>query len=332
MTQIDLINDIASLGLFRQTYLGKKSAVALSLKALRDLPYDKKATVASAINQIKEQLEIAINHRKEQLLEQDTALRLAQEEIDISLPGRGRSVGGIHPLNRSLQRIQACFASLGFDVAEGPELETSYNNFTALNMPENHPARSMHDTFYIEGDHGVQLRTHTSPIQARYMRRHSETYRDLDCMPEIRIIAPGRTYRVDSDATHSPMFHQLEGLWIGSDISFANLKWVIQEFLQLFFESDKLKTRFRPSFFPFTEPSAEIDVAFFSGASEGKWLEVGGCGIVHPNVLTMGGIDPEKNTGFAFGMGIDRLTMLRYGLDDLRTVYENDLRFLKQFN
>lgn len=332
ISQVTAIGDISGLEILKQTHLGKKSAIALSLKALKGIPNEEKAAFASAVNQAKEKIEHAIEKRRAQLLAYATAIRLTQESIDVSLPGRGISTGGLHPLNRSLERIQGCFASLGFEVADGPELETSLNNFTALNMPDNHPARSMHDTFYIEGDKNVQLRTHTSPIQVRYMREHIQKHAHLDSMPEIRIIAPGRTYRVDSDATHSPMFHQLEGLWIGSEISFSNLKWVIQEFLKSFFESDDLKTRFRPSFFPFTEPSAEIDVAFFSGSLEGKWLEVGGCGMVHPNVLSMGGVDSEKNAGFAFGMGIDRLTMLRYGINDLRTVYENDLRFLKQFN
>ena len=224
------------------------------------------------------------------------------------------------------------FVVIGFDVADGPEIETDWHNFTALNTPENHPARSMHDTFYLENADGVLLRTHTSPVQIRYMQDHVAKYKGLTRMPEIRIIAPGRVYRVDSDATHSPMFHQVEGLWVGEDVSFADLKGVVADFLRRFFESDDLKVRFRPSFFPFTEPSAEIDVAFMGGPHEGRWLEIAGCGMVHPNVLRFGGIDPEQYTGFAFGFGPDRLTMLRYGINDLRLFYEGDLRFLSQFN
>jgi phenylalanyl-tRNA synthetase alpha chain len=236
----------------------------------------------------------------------------------------------------SLDRIEQLFRSIGFEVADGPEIETDWHNFTALNTPENHPARSMHDTFYLLGEDGkvhddVLLRTHTSPVQIRAMLAHTERYRNAETMPELRVICPGRVYRVDSDATHSPMFHQVEGLWVGEKVSFADLKGVVADFLRRFFESDDMKVRFRPSFFPFTEPSAEIDVAFMSGALEGRWLEIAGCGMVHPNVLRFGGFDPEKYTGFAFGMGPDRLTMLRYGINDLRLFFEGDLRFLAQF-
>jgi phenylalanyl-tRNA synthetase alpha chain len=241
--------------------------------------------------------------------------QLAAEALDVTLPGRGRGTGTLHPITRTLDRIEVLFRSLGFEVADGPEIEDDFHNFTALNTPENHPARSMHDTFYVDG--GQVLRTHTSPIQVRYMETHA---------PPIKIIAPGRVYRVDSDATHSPMFHQVEGLWIAEDVSFADLKGVFTEFLQGFFERDDLKVRFRPSFFPFTEPSAEIDMSFGDG-----WLEIAGSGQVHPNVLTAVGIDPERYQGFAFGMGPDRLAMLRYGVNDLRLFYENDLRFLNQF-
>ncbi len=230
-------------------------------------------------------------------------------------PGRGIGVGTLHPITRTLERIETLFRSLGFAVADGPEIEDDFHNFTALNMPEDHPARSMHDTFYVEG--GIVLRTHTSPIQVRYMETHA---------PPIKIIAPGRVYRVDSDATHSPMFHQVEGLWIDEDVTFADLKGVFTEFLRNFFERDDLKVRFRPSFFPFTEPSAEIDMSFGDG-----WLEISGAGQVHPNVLRAVGIDPERYQGFAFGMGPDRLAMLRYGVNDLRLFFENDLRFLRQF-
>jgi phenylalanyl-tRNA synthetase alpha chain len=221
---------------------------------------------------------------------------------------------------RTWQRIEAIFGSIGFEVADGPEIETDWYNFTALNQPENHPARSMHDTFYVEG--GLLLRTHTSPIQVRYARTHK---------PPIKVIAPGRAYRVDSDATHSPMFHQVEGLWIDEDVSFADLKSVYIDFLRRFFETDDLQVRFRPSFFPFTEPSAEIDMMFGSGPNQGKWLEISGAGQVHPNVVRNYGLDPERHIGFAFGSGLERLTMLRYGVDDLRLFFENDLRFLRQF-
>ena len=234
----------------------------------------------------------------------------------MTLPGRGEGVGGLHPVTRTLERVEALFRSLGFEVADGPEIETDYYNFTALNQPENHPARSMHDTFYLaDGKH--LLRTHTSPIQIRYMEKHR---------PPIKIIAPGRVYRVDSDATHSPMFHQVEGLWVDEHITFADLKGVLADFLKWFFEREDLKVRFRPSFFPFTEPSAEVDMSFGE-----RWLEMGGCGMVHPKVLTNVGIDAERFQGFAFGMGLDRLTMLRYGVNDLRLFFANDLRFLKQF-
>jgi phenylalanyl-tRNA synthetase alpha chain len=245
------------------------------------------------------------------------------------LPGRYREPGALHPVSRTMERIEQIFASMGFDVADGPELESDWHSFTSLNNPPNHPARSMQDTFYvdIDGDDGIpyNLRPHTSPMQVRYAHAHIKKHAGK-AMPEIRVIAPGRTYRVDSDATHSPMFHQVEGLWIDENVSFADLKGVFTEFLRLFFERDDLKVRFRPSFFPFTEPSAEIDMSHGSG-----WLEISGAGQVHPNVLRAVGIDPERYQGFAFGMGPDRLAMLRYGVEDLRLFYENDLRFLRQF-
>jgi phenylalanyl-tRNA synthetase alpha chain len=243
--------------------------------------------------------------------------RLREEAIDVTQPGRGSGRGGLHPITRVRARVEALFRSLGFDVAEGPEIESDFFNFTALNMPANHPARSMHDTFYIEGGKHL-LRTHTSPIQIHYM---------LGNRPPIRVLASGRVYRSDSDATHSPMFHQVEGLWVDEQVSFADLKGVAAEFLQKFFERADLEVRFRPSFFPFTEPSAEIDMSFGGG-----WLELGGCGMVHPNVLRHAGLDPQRYQGFAFGMGIDRLAMLRYGVDDLRLFFQNDLRFLRQFS
>jgi phenylalanyl-tRNA synthetase alpha chain len=261
--------------------------------------------------------------------------QLRSEALDVTLPGRRIGDGGLHPVSLTMQRIEAIFASMGFDVADGPEIETDWMSFTALNNPENHPARSMQDTFYVdmkdEQGRWLNLRPHTSPMQVRYARAHAARHAGADPMPDIRVIAPGRTYRVDSDATHSPMFHQCEGLWIGENVSFKDLKAVFTDFCRLFFETDDLQLRFRPSFFPFTEPSAEIDIAFNSGPLKGRWLEVSGSGQVHPNVVRNFGLDPERYIGFAFGMGPDRLAMLRYGIDDLRLFFENDLRFLSQF-
>jgi phenylalanyl-tRNA synthetase alpha chain len=306
------------------------------LKSLGKLPADERKSVGAAINAAKTQIESALAGRRDALKNAQLEAQLAAEALDVTLPGRGMSQGGLHPVTRTLERIEALFRSIGFSVADGPEIETDWHNFTALNTPENHPARSMHDTFYLLNDQGavrddVLLRTHTSPVQVRAMLAHVERFRDMETMPELRVICPGRVYRVDSDATHSPMFHQVEGLWIGENVSFADLKGVVADFLRRFFESDDLNVRFRPSFFPFTEPSAEIDVAFMSGSLEGRWLEIAGCGMVHPNVLRFGGFDPEKYTGFAFGMGPDRLTMLRYGINDLRLFFDGDLRFLSQF-
>jgi phenylalanyl-tRNA synthetase alpha chain len=297
-------------------YLGKAGALTEQLKMLGKLPATERAASGVRINAAKSALEDALAKRRTELAEAKLAAQLAADALDVSLPGRGRAIGGLHPLTLTLERIETLFRSLGFDVADGPEIEDDFHNFTALNTPENHPARSMHDTFYVDG--GMVLRTHTSPIQIRFMETHA---------PPIRIIAPGRVYRVDSDATHSPMFHQIEGLWIGDDVSFADLKGVFTEFLRNFFERDDVTLRFRPSFFPFTEPSAEIDMRF----GDGGWLEIAGSGQVHPNVLRAVNIDPERWQGFAFGIGPDRLAMLRYGVDDLRLFYENDLRFLRQF-
>src|SRR5581483_4789689 len=255
---------------------------------------------------------------------------LAGEALDVTLPGRGRGRGGIHPVIRTWRRIEEIFRSIGFEVADGPEIETDWYNFTALNNPENHPARSMQDTFYVDlkDENGLPLvlRTHTSPMQVRYARMHAERFRQKAEWAAIKVIAPGRCYRVDSDATHSPMFHQVEGLWIDEDISFADLKGVYTEFLRRFFEIDDLEVRFRPSFFPFTEPSAEIDMKF-----KGRWLELSGAGQVHPGVIRNFGLDPERHIGFAFGSGLERLTMLRYGIEDLRLFFDGDLRFLGQF-
>jgi len=325
------INEGAELEQAKARYLGKSGTLSELLKGLGKLPAEERRTAGAAINQVKDGIESALQARREAIKRAALETQLAAEALDVTLPGRGRGRGGLHPAIRTLSRIEELFRSIGFSVADGPEIESDWHNFTALNTPENHPARSMHDTFYLQDAPGVLLRTHTSPVQIRYMQAHVAQYGHLAQMPEIRVIAPGRVYRVDSDATHSPMFHQVEGLMVGEDVSFADLKGVVADFLRRFFESDDLKTRFRPSFFPFTEPSAEVDVAFMSGPMEGRWLEIGGCGMVHPNVLANGGIDPERYTGFAFGMGPDRLTMLRYGIDDLRLFYDGDLRFLSQF-
>jgi phenylalanyl-tRNA synthetase alpha chain len=290
------------------------------MKELGRLAPEQRRDTGARINSAKDRIEAALVARREALEAAKLDARLAEEALDVTLPGRGRGTGSIHPVIRTWQRIEAIFGSIGFDVADGPEIETDWYNFTALNQPENHPARSMHDTFYVEG--GLLLRTHTSPIQVRYARTHR---------PPIKVIAPGRVYRVDSDATHSPMFHQVEGLWMDEDVSFADLKSVYIDFLRRFFETDDLQVRFRPSFFPFTEPSAEIDMMFSSGPNRGKWLEISGAGQVHPNVVRNFGLDPERCIGFAFGSGLERLAMLRYGVDDLRLFFENDLRFLQQF-
>ena len=320
-------------------FVGKSGRVTELLKGLATLSPDEKKTRGAEINQTKQRIEAALTARRQALAEADLARQLAAEALDVTLPGRQRGIGGLHPVSRTIERIEAIFGSMGFDVAEGPEIETDWMSFTALNNPENHPARSMQDTFYVDmkddGGRWYNLRPHTSPMQVRYARAHAAKYAATvaagEAMPEIRVIAPGRTYRVDSDATHSPMFHQCEGLWIGENVSFKDLKVVFTRFCKAFFESDDLTLRFRPSFFPFTEPSAEIDIAFASGPLKGKWLEVAGSGQVHPNVVRNYGLDPERYIGFAFGMGPDRLAMLRYGVNDLRLFFENDLRFLQQF-
>jgi len=286
------------------------------LKGLGKLSNEERPAQGARINQVKQAIEAALQQRRDALSQARLAARLAAESLDVTLPGRGIGAGGLHPVTRTLQRIEQLFHSLGFAVSSGPEIEHDFYNFTALNIPANHPARAMHDTFYLDPEH--VLRTHTSPVQIRYMEAHQ---------PPLKIISPGRVYRVDSDATHSPMFHQVEGLWVDEQVSFANLKGVVQDFLQRFFEEDGLQVRFRPSFFPFTEPSAEMDMSW-----KGGWLEIGGCGMVHPNVLKHVNIDSEKYLGFAFGLGVERLAMLRYGVNDLRQFYESDLRFLKQFN
>ena len=311
------ITDAAQLEHAKARYLGKAGALTELQKSLGKLAPAERPAMGARFNTAKEQIETALSAQRQKIQAAKLDAQLALEALDVTLAGRGIHAGGLHPVTRTLERIEKLFHSIGFEVADGPEIETDYYNFTALNQPENHPARSMHDTFYLDdGKH--LLRTHTSPIQIRYMETHK---------PPIKIIAPGRVYRVDSDATHSPMFHQIEGLWIDEHVSFADLKGVVVDFLRKFFERDDLKGRFRPSFFPFTEPSAEIDMSFGDG-----WLELGGCGMVHPNVLSNVNIEAEKYQGFAFGLGPDRLAMLRYGVNDLRLFYENDLRFLKQFN
>jgi len=314
-SEFEACADPAALENAKARYLGKTGAITERMKTLGKLTPAERPVAGARINEAKAAIENLLTARRAALSDAKLAAQLAADALDVSLPGRGPGVGGLHPLTQTLERVEALFRSIGFEVADGPEIEDDFHNFTALNTPENHPARSMQDTFYVDG--GLVLRTHTSPIQVRWMETHP---------PPIKIIAPGRVYRVDSDATHSPMFHQVEGLWIGEDVSFADLKGVFTEFLRRFFERDDLKVRFRPSFFPFTEPSAEIDMSWGEG-----WLEIAGSGQVHPNVLRAVGIDPARWQGFAFGMGPDRLAMLRYGVNDLRLFYENDLRFLGQF-
>ncbi len=340
-------------------FLGKSGRITELMKGMAALSVDEKKSLGASINVAKQAIEAALTSRRQALADAELQLQLQAEALDVTLPGRQRGQGGLHPVSLSLERIEAIFGSMGFEVAQGPEIESDWFNFTALNTPEDHPARSMHDTFYVEGgtatSQGVSntapnlLRTHTSPMQIRYAVQHVKKHRVLaeagssrealelwgqlfsGEMPEIRVIAPGRTYRVDSDATHSPMFHQCEGLWVGQNVSFKDLKFVFTDFCRTFFESDDLVLRFRPSFFPFTEPSAEIDIQFQSGPLSGRWLEVAGSGQVHPNVIRNMGLDPEKYIGFAFGMGPDRLTMLRYGVNDLRLFFDGDVRFLSQF-
>lgn len=316
LAALDAVRDLVELEQVKARFLGKSGALTELLKQLGKLSPDERKAAGATINAAKQAFESRHNEVRDAFNADKLAQQLAAESLDVTLPGRGKQPGGLHPVTLTLERVTGLFSSMGFAVADGPEIETDFHNFQALNIPENHPARAMADTFYVEG--GDVLRTHTSPIQVRYM---------LDNQPPIKIVAPGRVYRVDSDATHSPMFHQMEGLWIDKDVSFADLKATITDFLRRFFERDDLQVRFRPSFFPFTEPSAEIDVL-----GERGWLEVGGCGMVHPNVLRNVNIDPEAYTGFAFGIGLDRFAMLRYGVNDLRLFFENDLTFLKQFN
>ncbi|BDT72150.1 phenylalanine--tRNA ligase alpha subunit [Comamonadaceae bacterium OS-4] len=325
-------------------FLGKSGKITELMKGMAALSVEEKKSRGAAINLAKQAIESALTERRQALADAELQAQLQAEALDVTLPGRQRGQGGLHPVSLTLERIEGIFGSMGFDVAQGPEIESDWFNFTALNTPEDHPARSMHDTFYVEGGSEAApnlLRTHTSPMQIRYAVQHVKAHRTAagasaeglysGDMPEIRVIAPGRTYRVDSDATHSPMFHQCEGLWVGENVSFKDLKFVFTDFCRTFFESDDLVLRFRPSFFPFTEPSAEIDIQFQTGPLAGRWLEVAGSGQVHPNVIRNMGLDPEKFIGFAFGMGPDRLTMLRYGVNDLRLFFDGDVRFLSQF-
>jgi phenylalanyl-tRNA synthetase alpha chain len=319
--------DLASLDQVRVRYLGKSGELTALLKQLGTLPADERPAAGQEINRAKDAVQVAIEQRKDVLEEASLRARLAAERIDVSLPGRGRPPGGLHPVTRAMRHIERLFANAGFAVAEGPEVEDAYHNFEALNIPEHHPARAMHDTFYFDAE--LLLRTHTSPVQIRVMEEQA---------PPLKIIAPGRVYRCDSDLTHTPMFHQVEGLLVDEQVSFADLKGVLYDFLRNFFERD-LQLRFRPSYFPFTEPSAEVDIQCVICGGSGcrvckqtGWLEVLGCGMVYPEVFRHVGIDPDRYLGYAFGMGVERLAMLRYGIDDIRLNFENDLRYLRQFS
>ncbi len=315
MADIEAAPDMAALDVVRVTYLGRKGELTARLKSLGDLPADQRPKVGQQINDAKSKLQTHIQQKREALETAQLKARLAKDAVDVTLPGRGLGIGGRHPVSRAMARIEQIFRNAGFGVRSGPEIEDDFHNFTALNFPQNHPARALHDTFFFPD--GKLLRTHTSPVQIRAMVEEGAP---------IRIIAPGRVYRCDSDQTHTPMFHQVEGLVVDRGISLANLKGVLHQFVESCFERDA-ELRFRPSYFPFTEPSAEVDILW----EEGKWLEILGTGMVHPNVLEAAGVDPEVYTGYAFGMGVERLAMLRYGVTDLRLFFENDLRLLRQF-
>lgn len=320
LTAVAQAADETALDQVRVQYLGKKGELTQQLKNLGKLSADERPAAGAKINEAKQQVQDAITVKRTMMASEALSAQLAVESIDVTLPGRGQDLGGLHPVTMTIERIENFFAQIGFSVAQGPEIEDDYHNFEALNIPAHHPARAMHDTFYF-GD-GTLLRTHTSGVQVRTMETQQ---------PPIRIICPGRVYRCDSDQTHSPMFHQIEGLLVDDNISFADLKGILHNFLNVFFERD-LQVRFRPSYFPFTEPSIEVDIGYLGKDGEQKWLEVLGCGMVHPKVFEHSGIDTEKYTGFAFGMGVERLAMLRYGVKDLRMFFENDLRFLAQFS
>jgi phenylalanyl-tRNA synthetase alpha chain len=324
---INQSQDLASLDAVRVDYLGKKGEITAKLKDLGQIAADLRPTAGQAINQVKLRIQDLLEQRKSIINDQLITDKLSSETIDVTLPGRSLNSGGLHPVTLTMNRIEKMFSKLGFDTAEGPEVEDDFHNFEALNIPEHHPARAMHDTFYFDDDR--LLRTHTSPVQIRVLEHQA---------PPVRVIAPGRVYRCDSDITHTPMFHQVEGLLIDENVSFSDLKGTLEEFLKLFFEKDDLKTRFRPSYFPFTEPSMEADISCVICGGDGcrvcsqtGWIEVLGCGMVHPEVFRHTGIDNDVYTGYAFGLGIERLAMLRYGVNDLRLFFENDLRFLQQF-
>jgi len=324
---VEAATDLRALDEVRVRYLGKSGVFTAQLKQLGKLPKEERPAAGQAINRAKQALQQAIEARRQALEAAALAERLAAERIDVTLPGRGPGRGGLHPVTRTMRRIQEIFGGAGFQVAEGPEIEDDFHNFEALNIPAHHPARAMHDTFYF--DDGLLLRTHTSPVQIRVMK---------DAEPPLKVIAPGRVYRCDSDLTHTPMFHQVEGFMVDEQVTFADLKGILIAFLHAFFEREDLDVRFRPSYFPFTEPSAEVDIQCVMCSGEGcrvcsgtGWLEVLGCGMIHPEVMGHVGIDSERYTGYAFGMGVERLAMLRYGVNDLRLFFENDLRFLRQF-
>ena len=327
LAAVENAGDLRALDDVRVQYLGKKGEISQLLKGLGQMSAEERPAFGARVNEARDQVESALSARRDQLESARLATQLAGERVDVTLPGRGEQTGGLHPVTRTRRRIEDFFVQLGYEISEGPEVEDDFHNFEALNIPGHHPARAMHDTFYF-GD-GRLLRTHTSPVQIRVMEQGK---------PPFRIIAPGRVYRCDSDLTHTPMFHQVEGLLVDEHVSFADLRGTVAAFLRAFFEVDDLAVRFRPSYFPFTEPSAEVDIGCVLCAGKGcrvckqtGWLEVMGCGMVHPKVLEHGGVDPEKYSGFAFGMGVERLTMLRYGVNDLRKFFENDVRFLKQF-
>lgn len=324
---ISNVSTLAQLDELRVQYLGKKGEITEQLKNLSTLPGDQRREAGQAINSVKQAVQKLIEEKKETLEQLAIQQKLKDETVDISLPGRQQNAGSLHPVTMTMNRIQKMFGKLGFDVAEGPEVEDDFHNFEALNIPAHHPARAMHDTFYF--NENTLLRTHTSPVQIRVLEKAE---------PPVRIIAPGRVYRCDSDVTHTPMFHQVEGLLVDENVSFSDLKGTLQEFLKLFFEDDNLQTRFRPSYFPFTEPSMEVDISCVMCEGEGcrvcshtGWLEVLGCGMVHPEIFKHTKVDADRYTAYAFGMGVERLAMLRYGVNDLRLFFENDLRFLKQF-
>jgi phenylalanyl-tRNA synthetase alpha chain len=312
---------IAELEQVKSRFLGKAGSLTELLKGLGKLSAEERPRAGAAINQAKTQVEALLAAQRDAILARELDSRLAGESVDVTLPGRGQQPGGLHPITRAQEHVEKLFRTMGFSVADGPEIENDYYNFTALRMFPNHPSRSMQDTFYIAGTDKV-LRTQTSPVQIRYMQSHQ---------PPIRIICPGRVYRHDHDATHSPMFHQIEGLWVDEGISLADLKGTVTQFCQAFFERDDIGLRFRPSYFPFVEPGVEIDMEWSRKDGEVTYLEIAGAGVVHPDVLRAGGIDAEKYSGFAFGMGLDRLAMLKYGVNDLRLFFENDMKFLAQF-